>query len=92
MHKAGAITTGTYTTPDNVVQDVAYTIFNNSLSLEKYYSAFTTGHAPSSFSITLTEITDNHFKGIFTGSYLYTEDRTDSITITDGEFFLRRHN
>ena len=91
LHKAGAITIGSYTTPDNVVQDVAYTIFTNSPSPEKYYSAFTTGHTPSSFSITLTEITDNHFKGIFTGSHLYTDDRTDSISITDGEFFLRRH-
>ena len=92
IHKAGAITTGSYTTTDNSVQDAAYTILSNSLGLEKYYSAFTTGHTPSPFSITLTEITDKYFKGIFTGSYLYIEDRTDSIRITDGEFFLRRHN
>jgi len=60
--------------------------------MEKYYSAFTTGRTHSPFSITLTEITDKYFKGTFTGSYLYTDDRTDSIRITDGEFFLRRHN
>lgn len=92
IFKPGAITTGSYTTPNNFVQDVAYTTFNTSQAMEKYYSAFTTGNIPSSFSITLTEITDNHFKGIFTGSYLYTDDRTDSIRVTDGEFFIRRHN
>jgi len=92
LHKAGAITIGSYATSDIAVQDVAYTIFSNSLAMEKYYSAFTTGRTPSPFSITLTEITDKYFKGTFTGSYLYTDDRTDSIRITDGEFFLRRHN
>ncbi|HMK17146.1 MAG TPA: hypothetical protein VK492_03020 [Chitinophagaceae bacterium] len=92
IHKAGAITTGSYATTDNSVQDAAYTILPTSLAIEKYYSAFTTGHTPSSFSITLTEITDKYFKGTFTGSYLYNEDRTDSIRITDGEFFLLRHN
>ena len=92
IHKAGAINTGSYTTSDNSISDVSYTVFNNALGIEKIYSVFTTGQSPTLFSIILTDIADNYFKGTFTGTYMYNDDRTDSIRITNGEFFIRRHN
>ena len=91
IHKVGAINTGSYTTSDNSISDVSYTVFNNVLGIERIYSVFTTGHSPTSFSITLTDIADKYFKGTFTGTYMYNDDRTDSIRITNGEFFIKRH-
>ena len=92
LHKAGAINTGSYTTSDNTISDVSYTVFNNALGIEKIYSVYTTGHSPALFSITLTDIADTYFKGTFNGTYMYNDDRTDSIRITNGEFFVKRHN
>ena len=92
IHKVGAINTGSYTTTDNSLIDVSYTVFNNALGIEKVYSAYTTGHPPTSFSVTLTEITTNSFKGTFSGVYIYNDDRTDSVIIKSGDFFVKRHN
>jgi hypothetical protein len=91
VFRAGSIPTGTYTTNDNDIADASLTLFNN-LAIDKIYSIYTTGRNPEYFSVTLTEITNNHFKGTFSGTYMFNDDRTDSVRITDGEFFVKRHN
>lgn len=91
IHKMGTIATGIYTTVDNSVLDASYTIFNN-LAIEKTYSVYLTNEPPAYFSINLTGVTETYFRGTFTGSYMHNENiRTDSIRITDGEFFVKRH-
>lgn len=92
IHKTGTISNGSYTTTDNSLIDVSYTVFNNTLGIEEIYSAYTTGHLPTLFSFTLAEITTTSFKGTFSGGYIYNDDRTDSVRITNGEFFVKRHN
>jgi len=50
------------------------------------------GNPPCSFTIVLTSITSTEIKGTFTGNYLYEWTTHEMISITDGEFCVRRTN
>jgi hypothetical protein len=56
---------------------------------------YANGNAPgmpdNDFSVTFTKITDKYIMGTFTGNYLYDYGGDQTITITEGKFYVKRN-
>ncbi|MBN8674810.1 MAG: hypothetical protein J0L56_11785 [Chitinophagales bacterium] len=88
IHKNGSIRTGTYSSLDDPTNFVSAEFYKD--QGQTAYSTHITFMSPSPFFITLHEMNEQYIKGTFTGAYLYTDDESDSVKITDGEFLVRR--
>ena len=83
-----AISQGTYSS-DDYYMPIDYT--TGSGSNMKWYSMQTNQTPYSSYTITLSAITNTSIKGNFAGNFLVNDlDENDKISITEGEFFLKR--
>lgn len=83
-----AISQGTYSS-DDYYMPIDYT--TGSGNNMKWYSMQTNQPPYSSYTITLSAITNTTIKGNFTGNFLVNDlDENDKISITEGEFFLKR--
>lgn len=63
-------------------------IFRYSLSGTNTYHS-QAGQADD-FQITITEITDNHLKGTFSGTITEAINGNETLSVTDGQFFTKR--
>ncbi len=83
-----SISQGTYSS-DDYFMPIDYT--TGSGSNMKWYSMQTHKTPYSSYTITLSAITNTTIKGHFNGNFLVNDlDENDNISITEGDFFLRR--
>lgn len=83
-----AISQGTYSS-DDYYMPIDYT--TGSGNNMKWYSMQTNQAPYSSYTVTLSAITNTTIKGNFTGNFLVNDsDENDKVSITEGDFFLKR--
>jgi hypothetical protein len=93
VQRLGGVTTGTYDSESSAYIVIADYFKNQGNTDERDFSIQSESGMPaSSFTVTLTEITDSYIKGTFTGNYLHDPGYNESVQLTDGEFFVRRNN
>ena len=63
-------------------------IFRYSLSGTNLYHS--QASSVDNFQITITEITDNHLKGTFSGTITEAINGNETLTVTEGQFFTKR--
>jgi len=91
IQKNGSIDPGTYQFGSGSYILIADYFQDQGTANEKDYSVENApGNPPCVFSITLTSITTADGRGTFTGNYFY-GGPNETITITDGEFWVRRN-
>jgi len=92
IQRNGSLPVGTYNSWDDPVHFIVDYFQDNTAPNEK---DFTIGNAPgnpaSTFTIVLTSITSTEIKGTFTGNYLYDYVGHGTISITEGEFCVKRN-
>ena len=82
------ISQGTYSSDDYFMPIDYSTGSGNNM---KWYSMQTNQTPYSSYTITLSNISNTTIKGHFTGNFLVNDsDENDKVSITEGEFFLKR--
>ncbi|MFT3701978.1 MAG: hypothetical protein QM802_06400 [Agriterribacter sp.] len=83
-----SINEGSYNS-DTYSMTADYTILQSNTTTT--YSMKTYSVNSSSYSVTLDSITENTIKGTFTGNFLVNkDDDSDTLKISEGEFFLQR--
>jgi hypothetical protein len=93
VQRLGGVTTGTYNSENSSYIVIADYFKNQGNTDERDYTIESaSGMASPSFTVKITEITDKHIKGTFTGNYLHDPNYDESIQITEGEFFVKRNN
>lgn len=91
IQQTGNIGIGTYESVNNPLYFIVDYFQDSGQPNEKDFSIQNApGNPPSTFTIVLTSVTTTEIKGTFTGNYLYEWTTHEMISITDGEFCVRR--
>ena len=95
IQKTGAIDQGAYQFGNNSYIISADYFKDQGTTNEKIYTVENgPGNPPCVFTINYTSITNSDFRGTFSGNYFYGTSGTnpnETISITDGEFWVKRN-
>jgi hypothetical protein len=92
IQKAGPIVPGTYQFGNSAYTITADYFQDQGTASEKIYTVENApNNPPCSFAITYSSITNSDFKGTFSGNYFYGGSPNEIVTITEGEFWVRRN-
>src|SRR5437773_7961158 len=84
-------TTGSYDSDNGNYWVVMSYVKDANTGTMKYYDIEDAASGPpSKYTVNVTSITSTELRGTFSGNYLFNYDNQESMTITDGEFVVKR--